>query len=61
MRIAHLDPAPDGQRTLSLESDGVDLLPYVNEGARITATAAGSAPPDDVSYNGRLELLVVVL
>lgn len=61
MRIASLDPAPDGQRTLSLDGDGVDLLPYVREGSRLMASAVGSSPDDDTSYDGRVELVVVVL
>ena len=33
--------------------DGVNLLPYVNEGARLVTEASGNAPPDDVSFAGR--------
>jgi hypothetical protein len=61
VRIAHLDQVPDGQRTISLESDGVDLLPYLREGARLEAMASGTQPPDDVTYAGHLDFTVVVL
>lgn len=60
-RIAHLDPVPDGARTISLSLDDVDLIEYVNEGALLTATATGSQPPDDVTFAGQIELVVDVL
>jgi hypothetical protein len=59
--VAHLDPAPDGQRTLSLDCEDVDLVQYLREGARMTASARGTVPPDDVTYAGHLELAVEVL
>lgn len=60
-RIAHLDPVPDGQRSIALEIDDVDLIEYVNEGARLTASATGRTPSDDVTFDGRIELVVEVL
>jgi hypothetical protein len=30
----------------------VNLLPYVNEGSRMTADGEGQAPPDDTTYAG---------
>jgi hypothetical protein len=60
-RVAHLNPAPDGTRSLSLETDGVDLIQYLREGARLTSSASGTVPPDDVSYTGHLELAIEVL
>lgn len=59
-RIAHLDPVPDA-RDLALQLDDVDLIDYVNEGALLTATASGRQPLDDVTFAGRLELVVEVL
>lgn len=60
-RIARLDPAPDGLRTMSLECEPVDLVEYVREGAQLTASARGTLPPDDVSYVAHLELALEVL
>ncbi len=61
VRVAHLDSVPAGARSISLQTDGVDLIGYVREGARLTASATGHAPPDDVSYDGHLDLAVQVL
>jgi hypothetical protein len=45
--------APGAVTVLTLTPvGGVNLLPYVNEGAQLTADAMGSLPPDDVSYDG---------
>lgn len=61
-KIAELQDVPRGATRLSLETlEDVNLLPYVNEGARITASATGSAPSDDVTYDGRIVLHVEVL
>ncbi len=60
-RVARLDPAPDAQRSLSLDCEPVDLIGYLREGARLTASARGTVPADDVSYVGQLELAVEVL
>lgn len=60
-RIAYLDPVPEGARTIALEVEGVDLIDYIEEGAQITASASGRTPTDDVSFDGRIELLVEVL
>lgn len=59
-RVARLDPAPDGTRTLSIDPEPVDLIEYVREGARLTANASGTLPPDDVTYGGRVDLIVEV-
>ncbi len=31
---------------------GVNLIPYINEGAQLTANATGMQPPQDVTYSG---------
>jgi hypothetical protein len=61
VRVAHLDSVPAGARSIALAVDGVDLIQYVREGARLTATAQGHEPPDDVSYDGHLDFAIDVL
>lgn len=61
-RIARVDTVEPGTRTLVfLVDDDVDLLPYVQEGARLSSRASGRVPPDDVSFDGRVVLAVEVL
>lgn len=61
VRVAHLSSVPAGARSISLATEGVDLIEYVREGARLTATASGHAPPDDVSYDGHAQFAIEVL
>jgi hypothetical protein len=61
LRVAHLDPVPTGARAISLELDGVDLIQYVREGAVLTSSAAGTVPPDDVTFDGHLTFAIDVL
>jgi hypothetical protein len=57
VQVAVLDPTPDGQRRLQLDTDtSVNLKRYVEEGARLVAEVSGRAPPDDVSYGGQVTL-----
>ena len=37
---------------------GVDLLPYINAGASISATASGHAPAGTVTYDGSVTVTV---
>jgi hypothetical protein len=61
-RVAQLDPVPDGQRTIAFETfEDVNLKPYIEQGAKLTSSASGSAPPDDVSFAGMAVLQVEVL
>lgn len=61
-RVATLDGVEDGARHVEFDCDtSIDLLPYINEGARLTAEATGNQPTDDVSFNGLAILLVEVL
>ncbi len=60
-RIAVLDPVPRGVRRLELEPEGVDLIEYVQEGALLTSNARGTFPPDAVTFDGRIVLVVEVL
>jgi hypothetical protein len=61
MRVAHLEGVAAGARAISLHTDGVDLIGYVREGAHLSASATGHAPPDDVSYDGHLDFAIQVL
>lgn len=59
VEIARLQPVPTGQTTVTFTIvPGVDLLPYVNAGAEITATATGTQPRQDFSYVGHIEITV---
>lgn len=60
-RVASLEAVPRGARTISLAPDDVDLIAYVQEGARLTSSASGRVPPDDVTFTGHLTLVVEVL
>jgi hypothetical protein len=43
---------PVAAARLDFVPEDVNLLPYINEGCEMTAEAEGSAPADDVSYDG---------
>jgi hypothetical protein len=59
VEIANLAPVPKGQSTLDLKIvPGVDLLPYINAGASISATASGHAPAQTVTYDGTVVVTV---
>jgi hypothetical protein len=59
VEIARLQPVPKGQLTVTFTIvPGVDLLPYVNAGAQITATASGTQPQQDFTYTGHIEITV---
>lgn len=60
-RLAALEAVPRGARRLELRPDGLDLIEYVREGARLTSSGSGRLPPDDVSFSGHLTLAVEVL
>jgi hypothetical protein len=61
-KIAELAPVRAGQTTITLVTiESVNLKPYVEEGARITSSGEGTAPADDVSFDGHLVLLVETL
>jgi hypothetical protein len=61
VRVAHSDPVPRGARRIELALDDVDLVEYVREGARLTSSSTGRVPPDDVTLDGHLTLVVEVL
>jgi hypothetical protein len=57
--IATLAPVPKGATTLTLTIvPGIDLLPYINAGAQITATATGREPSMNVTFDGHITVTV---
>ncbi len=55
VEIARKVPVPNGLKTLEFEVvPDVDLLPYINAGATITATATGSQPAADTAFTGKV-------
>lgn len=61
-RVARAQSIAAGTTNLELATDAtVDLKPYIEEGARLTANASGHAPPDDVSFDGHYTLGIEVL
>lgn len=61
-KLAELATVPADATTLDIPTfEEVDLLPYANEGAIITSEATGTAPPDDVTFDGSYVIFVDVL
>ncbi|MFO0572836.1 MAG: hypothetical protein U1A78_02465 [Polyangia bacterium] len=55
VKIADLPSHGSGDKQLSLRTyPEVNLLPYINEGCEISASATGTAPPDDVTFDGQV-------
>lgn len=62
VKIATISDVPQGQTTLSLQTEsGVDLKPYIEEGVRLTTSGSGDVPPDDVSLVAVVTLKVQIL
>ncbi len=60
-KIADLLTVPRGVQTLNLQCyPSVDLVPYINEGSRISSTAAGKVPSQDVTFDGLITVEVRV-
>ena len=54
-------PGPGAGRNLEFATEtSVDLLPYVEEGARFVSEANANVPPDDVTFNGRFRITIEV-
>lgn len=61
-KIADLPSPPGNQTTLSLRTyPEINVLPYINEGSRITSMASGTVPPNDVTFNGQIVVHVNTL
>jgi hypothetical protein len=59
VEIANLKPVPKGQTKIDLTIvPGIDLLPYINAGASISATASGHQPAQTVTYDGTVVVTV---
>ncbi|MCU1282354.1 MAG: hypothetical protein JWM53_5900 [bacterium] len=59
VEIATLKPVPKGQTTIDLAIvPGIDLLPYINAGATISASASGHQPAQTVSYDGSVVVTI---
>jgi hypothetical protein len=60
VEIARLKPVPN-ETTIQFEPvPGVDMLPYSNEGANITASATGFYPMEDTTYVGYVKVEVKI-
>jgi hypothetical protein len=59
VEIANLNPVPKGQTKIDLTIvPGVNLLPYINAGASISATASGHQPAETITYDGTVVVTV---
>jgi hypothetical protein len=57
VEIATLKPAPGGAVSVVFTAvPAVNLLPYVNAGAELSATASGTQPNRDVTFDGLIVL-----
>ncbi len=53
VKIANIS-MPGAVQTMTFDVDsGVNLKPYVDEGSQVNSTGSGTAPSDDVSYDGK--------
>ncbi len=54
-KIADLPQPPGKVQLINMHTyPDINLLPYINEGSRITASATGNQPSDDVTFNGQI-------
>ena len=59
VEVARLAPVPKGKTTIDLEVvPGVDLLPYVNAGAQLSATATGRQPTMTFTFDGKVVVTI---
>ena len=60
-KVADLLSVPKGATKLNLQCyPNVDLVPYINEGARISSTASGRVPSNDITFDGLVTIEVRV-
>jgi hypothetical protein len=52
--VAHLDDVPARSQIALTVVSQVDLLPYINRGAKLTAMVSGHAPRQTLRYKGRV-------
>ena len=60
VKIADLKPVPDANTIRLVPVPNVDMLPYSNEGANITASASGRYPIEDTMYVGHVVVTVKI-
>ncbi|MEO6954746.1 MAG: hypothetical protein ABI321_23300 [Polyangia bacterium] len=59
IEIANLAPVPMSETSIDLNVvHGVDILPYINAGAEISATATGTAPTQDFTFTGHVVITI---
>jgi hypothetical protein len=58
--VARLDQVPPGARIDLNPVGGVDLLPYINRGATLRASATGRMPMQETRFNGQVVIRVKV-
>lgn len=59
VEIANSAPVPKGQTTLKLNVvPHVNLLPYIKAGSVISATASGTSPSSDFTYDGNVVITI---
>ncbi|MFZ5442231.1 MAG: hypothetical protein ACOZQL_19640 [Myxococcota bacterium] len=53
--VARLRPVPRGQRELTFDvSPGVDLLPYLKQGATLSTSVTGAVPSSTFTFDGEV-------
>jgi hypothetical protein len=61
VEVANITSVPKGATTLDFNiTPNVDLLPYINAGGDITATASGTQPAMDTSFDGHITVTVKI-
>ncbi|MFB6262778.1 MAG: hypothetical protein ABEL76_03985 [Bradymonadaceae bacterium] len=61
-QIGELDPVPEGQSRVSLETDdSVNLKPYIEKGMTLEVDGEGRPPDDDTSFISIVRLRVKIL
>jgi hypothetical protein len=62
VKIAEVQHEADGAKTLVIPGvEGVDLKDYVQAGINVEASATGSVPPSDLTFDGAVTVIVQAL